>query len=278
MDVAALFESNLELIDRVIARVCHRAGVFGADAEDFASTVRLALIENDYAVLRPFEGRSSLSTFLVVIVQRFLIDQRTSRTGRWHASREAERLGEAGIALERIVRREHRTLEEALPIVQAIDPTLTRERVAEMEARLPERAPRPRPVDLEAVEFQLSATDRADDRVLAGHVEQLAGRAGQIVRETLAAMPLEDRMIIRFHFGEGMTIADISGLLRLPQRPLYRRVESLVKRLRMALTASGFDAGDAADLIGATTAGEIDLGLRGGKSDAARQTNAQEAG
>jgi DNA-directed RNA polymerase specialized sigma24 family protein len=149
MDVAALFESNLALIDRVIAGVCRRAGVFGADAEDFASAVKLALIENDYAVLRPFAGRSSLSTFLTIIIQRFLIDERTKRSGRWHASREAERLGEAGIALERIVRREHRTIDEALPILQAIDPTLTRERLADMESRLPPRVPRPRPVDLD---------------------------------------------------------------------------------------------------------------------------------
>jgi DNA-directed RNA polymerase specialized sigma24 family protein len=98
-----LFESSLGLIDRVIGGVCRRAGVFGPDAEDFASATRLALMENDYAILRPFSGRSSLSTFLTVIVQRFLIDERTKRSGRWHASREAERLGEAGIALERIV-------------------------------------------------------------------------------------------------------------------------------------------------------------------------------
>jgi hypothetical protein len=38
---ASLFESNLELIDRVIGKVCRRAGMFGADAEDFASTVTM---------------------------------------------------------------------------------------------------------------------------------------------------------------------------------------------------------------------------------------------
>src|SRR5215212_5402718 len=272
MDIAALFESNLALIDRVIAGVCRRAGVYDADAEDFASSAKLALIENDYAILRPFEGRSSLSTFLVIIVQRMLIDERTKRTGRWHASREAERFGEAGIALERIVRREHRTIDEALPIVQAIDPALTRERVVEMEARLPVRPQRPRAVDLDAVDLQLPAGDRADDRANAAHVERISDRTGRVLRETLAALPLEDRMIIRFHFGEAMTIADISGLLRLPQRPLYRRIESLLKRLRAALAAAEIDARDVADLIGDATR-EMDFGLHDGKSDAARRTN-----
>jgi DNA-directed RNA polymerase specialized sigma24 family protein len=81
-----------------------------------------SLIENDYAILRQFEGRSSLSTFLVVVIQRLLIGERTRRTGRWHPSRETESLGAAGIALERIVRRERRTIDEALPILQPIDP------------------------------------------------------------------------------------------------------------------------------------------------------------
>ena len=273
MDAAALFESNLALIDRVIVGVCRRAGVYGADAEDFASAAKLALIENDYAILRPFEGRSSLSTFLVVIVQRFLIDERTKRTGRWHASREAERFGEAGVVLERIVRREQRSIDEALPILQSMDPTLTRERIVEMEARLPQRAPRPRAVDLADVENEvIGSNDRADARAIAA---QISSRTTRIIRETLEAMPLEDRMIIRFHFGESMTIADISGLLRLPQRPLYRRLESMLKRLRTALAASGIDARDVAELLGTATR-EMDFGLTNGKSDAARRTNGDE--
>jgi RNA polymerase sigma factor (sigma-70 family) len=275
MSLAALFESNLALIDRVILGVCRRAGVYGADAEDFASAAKLALIENDYAILRPFEGRSSLSTFLVVIIQRFLIDERTRQKGRWHASREAERLGEAGIALEKIVRREHRSIEEALPIVQAIDPTLTRERVVEMESRLPARTARPQAIALEVAEERIAASDRADDRVVAGYLDHLSERTGRAVRETLEAMPLEDRMIVRFHFGESISIADISGLLRLPQRPLYRRVEALLRRFRDALAGAGIQAGDVADLIGSATR-EMDFGLQNGKSDHARRTNPDE--
>jgi hypothetical protein len=70
MNPAKLFEANLTLIERVIGVVCRRSRIFGADAEDFASTTRLALIENDYAILRKYEGRSSLATFLGVVVQR----------------------------------------------------------------------------------------------------------------------------------------------------------------------------------------------------------------
>jgi hypothetical protein len=54
-----------------------------------------------------------------------------------------------------------------------------------------------------------------------------------------------------------MTIADISGLLRLPQRPLYRRLESLLKRFRAAFAAAGVEARDVAELIGDATCSPI---------------------
>jgi RNA polymerase sigma factor (sigma-70 family) len=256
MDAAALFESNLALIDRVIAGVCRRAHLCDADSEDFASCARITLMENDYAVLRGFEGRSSLSTFIAVIAQRMLSDELTKKRGRWHPSREAERLGEAGIVLERIVRREQRTIDDALPIVRSIDPAVTRERLVEMERRLPVRAPRPREVSL-GDELQI-----ADAPAATLHVQDISERTGRAIRGALAAMDVEERMIVRFHFGSGLTLADISEMMRLPQRPLYRRMESILKRLRAALAAQGIDRADFAELV-TGVAREMNFGLSG---------------
>jgi RNA polymerase sigma factor (sigma-70 family) len=272
---AETFEANLALIERVAGSVCRRAGIFGADAEDFVSGVRVALMENDYATLRLYEGRSSLGTFLTVVIQRFLIDERIRKGGRWRPSREAERLGEAGIVLERIVRRERRTLEEALPIVRGIDPSVTLERLAGMERRLPPRLGPVQLVELDASEEQLAAAGSADDRLLAAQQQRLSERVAEVVRATLEGMPLEDRMIVRFHFGQSMTIADIAGLLRLPQRPLYRRLEALLQRFRAALAKAGVGSGDVRDLVGDVTR-ELDFALREGKRDALRQTHTPE--
>ena len=56
-----IYLANADLIERALASVCRRHGVHGADAEDFSSTARLHLIEDDYAVIRRFQERSSLS-------------------------------------------------------------------------------------------------------------------------------------------------------------------------------------------------------------------------
>jgi hypothetical protein len=74
-----LFLSQLALIERVIAWVCVRRCLRGADAEDFSSTVKLRFIENDYEILGRFEGRSSLKTYVAVVINRLYLDYQTKR-------------------------------------------------------------------------------------------------------------------------------------------------------------------------------------------------------
>jgi RNA polymerase sigma factor (sigma-70 family) len=273
LNVSELFESNLALIDRVIATVCRRARIFGADAEDFASSVRIALIEGDYAILRKYGGQSSLAAYLSIVIQRLLIDQRSQTLGRWRPSREAERSGEAGMLFEKLLSRDRRSFEEALPIVQAMDATLTRERAAEMAARFPAHVMKPRAVEL-ADDAPIPAVAAADDRVAEAERRRVSDETTRVIRDAVASLPDEDAMILRFRFGSGMSIADISRMLRLPQRPLYRKLEALLARLRAALDAAGLDSRDVAALIGGTD--EMDFGLGDGKNDSARQSFSDE--
>jgi len=270
MDSAALFRANLALIDRVVAGVCRRARLREADAEDFASTVRLALMDDDYAVLRKWEGRSSLEGYLTIVVRRLLSDQRDRELGRWHASTEAMRLGAAAVLLEQLLMRDGRPLDEVVPIVLAAHPHLGRAGVAALAERLPQRAGRPRAVAFDgAVELFVAAGDRADARVLESETRALAARASRIVRATIAGWPDEDAMILRFRFGATMSIADIARMLRLPQRPLYRRIEAMLGALRRALGDAGLDAGVLASVIGEASE-ELNFGLADGKNAALR--------
>jgi RNA polymerase sigma factor (sigma-70 family) len=82
------FDTNLAVIDLAIARVCRDAGLRGADAEDFASNVKLALLSNDYAIVAKFEGRSSFATYITIVIRRLLIAERRATEGRWRPSAE----------------------------------------------------------------------------------------------------------------------------------------------------------------------------------------------
>ena len=272
---AELFRENLPLIDRVAGRVSGAGGLQGADADDFASAVKVALLEDDYAILRAWQRRSSLATYLTVVVQRLLSDERMRARGRWEPSAAARRGGPAAILLETIVRRDGIPIEQALPRVQAVDPALSRADLEAMLSTMPERIPRPRPMPLDVSDL---GDLRSDDTADAALLEKESGRVSEemsiVVRNTLSSMPAEDRTIIRCHFGSGMSIADIARMLRLPQRPLYRRLEAIVGRLRNALAGSGFDARTAASLIGSSVQ-SLDFGLGNGKSESASQSEVQ---
>jgi RNA polymerase sigma factor (sigma-70 family) len=275
MDAEELFRANLKVVDRAIAGVCRRAGLRDADAEDFASTARLALMENDYAILRTYEGRSSLETFLTIVVQRFLSHERARVWGRWRSSAEAERLGDAAVLLEKLLLRDGSSLEQAIPLVLALDPSLDRAGVRDLASRLPERPPRPRLVALPDDDDHFAASEGADSRAREAEARRTSERAARVVRETLARLPLEDRMVVRFRFGAELSIADTARMLGVPQRPLYRRIELLLGQLREALEREGVGAELVGDVISAAACEGVDFGLHG-KSDPTRHSNEME--
>ncbi len=266
-----LFEANLDTIERVIAIVCRRGGLFGADAEDFASEVKVALIEDDYAILGRYEGRSSLDTYLTVVIRRLLADARTRTKGRWHASSEAQRLGPAAVLIETLIRRDGRTLDEAMPHIHAAHPGMTRDEVNAILERLPERLGRPRRVDLDAIGHVLMGGEPADARAIDGDLGRMSDVVSSALTEHFQTFSAEDRLLIRLRFASDMSIADISRMMRLPQRPLYRRIESLLGRLRGTLASAGVDRATAASLVGRH--GEtMNFGLTNGKTDPSGQS------
>ncbi|HEX6098130.1 MAG TPA: hypothetical protein VF432_17520 [Thermoanaerobaculia bacterium] len=261
MDPRQLLEQNLELIDRVVRRACFRVGIAADQVDDVGSMLKLALVENDYAILRRYEGRSSLATYLAIVVQRTLADQRERVHGRWRPSPEAQRLGGRAVVIEDVVRRQRRSIEEALPFVRAADPAITHAEVVAIADRLPARAARPREVALPPEEtVPLAAGDRADTAALDSELRDVSRRAGALMRETMAAWPEDDRLLLRLRFESSLSVADIARLMAVPQRPLYRRMELLLGRLREVLQAAGIDSGTVGDLLGAAERAEIDLG------------------
>jgi RNA polymerase sigma factor for flagellar operon FliA len=174
--------------------------------------------------------------------------------------------------LESLVIRQQRTLDEALPLVRAADPAMTRESAEAILKRMPDRRPRPAATDLDHIPaMAMAAVQRTDAEALANEARRMSERASRVVKDTLATLPVEDRMLIRFRFGSSLSISTISRMLRLPQRPLYRRIESLLGKLRSVLEREGLDGAAAAQIIEPAAAEELDFGLM--ENDAASQTN-----
>ncbi|HMP02524.1 MAG TPA: RNA polymerase sigma factor [Gemmatales bacterium] len=96
------------LIYRVIHFTAHLRSVDLApdDVEDIAAEIMLKIVANNYALLRQFQGRSSLSTYLAVIarricvhelVKRVQIQQRQIATANGGAKDSLNRAGDASL-------------------------------------------------------------------------------------------------------------------------------------------------------------------------------------
>lgn len=264
MDPQELLQANLGLVEGIALRACRRARLRDADADDFAASVKLALVEDDYAILRKYEGRAALSTYLTIVIERLLADDRMHRLGRFHASAEATRLGPTAVLLETLALRDGRSLDEALPVARSADPAITRDAAEALLAKLPQRRPRAVTIGLDdAPERTLSSPQSAERAMLSAEAGKLLVAAAAIIRATIASFALEDRTLVRFRFGLGMNISAIARMMRLPQRPLYRRVEGLLLRLRRELEAAGVPGTAVPDLLERAAEEELDLGIAG---------------
>lgn len=260
-DGERLFLAQLKTIEQAIAFACRRAGFRYADAEDFASYVKLRLIENDYLVLRKYEGRCPFAGYISIVVQRMLLDYRIHLWGKWHASAEAKRLGPVAVALESLMYRDGLTLDEAFSTLRREPFEVSRAEVERIAALLPSRSPRPRAVDLDAISEEelcahhVPATGPAEtDRTA------LCRRVGSLVRQAIEQLPDSERLLFRLRFEAGMSIAEIARALQLEQKPLYRRVDALMAVFRAHLEAAGVRSEDVLLLIG-DPASDLDFGF-----------------
>ena len=245
----ALFLSEIATVERVIAFVVARRRLRAVDAEEFASHVKMKLIEDDYAVLRKFEGRSSLRTYLTVVIQRLLADYRAAALGRWRPSAEARRAGEVGILLEQMLRRDGYSFDEACEIL-ATNHQLAVDR-AELErlaSVLPARGKRQFEGDESLEEHQDSAPGA---EVLVDRTERraIAGRVSAALKQFIAGAEPRDRLILVLRFADQRTVPDIASVLRIDQKRLYRRLDELLHEMRSRLHADGIAANEALALF-----------------------------
>jgi len=244
-----LLTANLATIERNVAFACRRYRFKPDDAEEFASVVKLRLIENDYAVLRKFEGRSSFSTFISSVVQRMALDYQIHMWGKWHPSAEAMRLGEMAVELERCLRRDGRSIEEVLPSLRQRYGDVDRDTLDSIVARLPQRGPRRRSVALEEAE-DVAAACSAEETAFAEDRQRTSAHISEVMNDLLQKLPPDDQVILQLRFEGNMSVADIARALLLDQKLLYRRIERCIRGIRDGLTRAGVDANEALDLIG----------------------------
>jgi RNA polymerase sigma factor for flagellar operon FliA len=236
-ELESQFIGSLPDIERMIRYVARRHRLSEAEADDFAGEVKLALIEGDYEVLARFQAHSSLRTYLMTVVQRLFLDYRRKSWGKWRPSAEAQRRGPVALRLEMLLYRDGLSFDEAVETLQTnFAATESRAELAELAHELPPR-PRRRP-EAGGVLATVPAGESASPEV---QVEGAltAARTQALIAEVMATLPAQERLVLRLRFEDGLSVADIARMLKLDQRPLYRRVEGLLASFRACLQGRG---------------------------------------
>lgn len=244
-----LFLSSLPVIDDVTTLVCRRHRLSGAEAEDFASEVRLHFIQRNSDVLRRFEGRSSLRTFLSVVIQRLFLDYRNRLWGKWRPSAEARRLGPTAMLAERLVGRDGWTFEQAIEMLRVNHQVTLDGVLLAFCQRLSVRGPSRQFVPESEADEVESAAPAPDANVVRAEQDFLTKRVLTVLGRTRQALEPEQRLILKMRFDDGMPVADIARALHLDQKRLYRTIERLLADLRGRLTAEGISRDDVDDLF-----------------------------
>ena len=227
----AVFLEHLAYIEHVVSFIVRRHALDGWDAQDFDASVKLRLIQNDYAVLRKFKGQSKLTTFLTTVIHNLHRDFRIQRWGKWRASAAAKRQGEVGVQLESLLYRDGFCQVEAVRLLRenyGVEMT-----TVELEAMAAELRPRfSRRFETEEALVNAVAAERTDTQTL--ERENTASWLSLLenVRLEMGDLEPEDRVILRMRFEDGLAISAIARQLGLDQRRLYGRVDRLLRRLR----------------------------------------------
>src|SRR5262252_6658334 len=108
-----LLASIYPQVEEVLRFVAHRHRLTPDDAIELGSLVRYKLVEDDYHVLRSFQNRSSMKTYLTTVVSRVWLDWQINRRGKWRPSVAAKRLGDTAVRLEQLLVRDRLTFAEA---------------------------------------------------------------------------------------------------------------------------------------------------------------------
>ena len=261
MDPGQMLVEEWATVERVITFVCRRHALTGADAEDFGSIVKVRLWDNDFSIVRQFRSDAKFSTYLTTVVERIYIDVCIHETGKWHASAEAQRLGPAAMDLERFLYRKELPRDEAIHQTLLLHPDSNRAELQAIADRLPQKFRRQAPVPLDGAADAARAREEADVLAVEDDNRRISAQTASVIRDHLAKLSDEDRLLLQMHFESDMQISQIARALNVEQKPLYRRREQLLRELRKVLEEAGIHASEVADLVGHLDE-NVDFGLR----------------
>jgi RNA polymerase sigma factor (sigma-70 family) len=277
-EFARLIVENLPYIERQCRRAvsrddCGEGGPYafpagdasGNETDELLNEVLDHLKADDFRVLRQFQGRSKITTYLTTIISNLVVDLVRKKQGRNRIKERAREMGEVAERLYEAVFRHGYTLSEAHCFLETTwgitsghaELGLMLDR---MRGRLATVGPDPAPdswphrgfesVGETGVEIIVPDPARPADELLAEHQRERHCR--QILDSVLAELSGEDRMLLILRFpsdenDEPKGNREIAQLLDLSEKAVDNRVRRILNRCRETLLKKGLSLSDLID-------------------------------
>src|ERR1700681_2404376 len=242
-----LFLKSQSLMEKLVACACRQSRFSREDGEDFSSWVMINLIDDDYGVLRAFQRRCSLATYLSTVIQRLAQDYRNHLWGKRRASAEAERLGGVAVRLEQLLL-EH-SPEEAYRFLRINEKVeMSEDELADLRAKLPPRVGR-HMIGEEGLLGEPARDLRPDQELEEKQKERTQRRVNAAFYRALVQLTPDDQLLIRLNMT--FKVAEIARIRQVEQKPLYRRLkEKIFKTLRKLMEAEGIRREEIKEILG----------------------------
>jgi RNA polymerase sigma factor for flagellar operon FliA len=249
VDYQRLLLDHLDLVDQIVRTIGRRRHLSSTERDDFASFVHLRLVEDDYAILRKFQNRSTLWTYLATVIEHLALDFYAQKWGRWRPSAVANRLGPIAVLLERLVTRDSHTIGEAMEIVRTNHGVASSD--AELRTIFDQLPVRVRTTEVgEEAAVAISGGENSESIVEDADRFRGIARLQRALTAAFAQIAVQDRVLIALRFDQNLSVVEIAKLTGSSVPTLHRRLDKSVKQLRLALTNVGFDSQEIANLIG----------------------------
>jgi RNA polymerase sigma factor (sigma-70 family) len=245
-----IYLQNLRSIERIAGFVARKHFLSAEDASEFIQEVRVRLLDDDYSIIRKFQGKSSFTTYLTTVILRLYHQWRVEQWGKWRPSAEAKRLGDKAITLERLISRDGFSYQEAVRVLTT--PAGSQFTPTELESiyrRLPNRTPRPVSVPDELLPELAVAESGSDDRVEAEERARTAHQAETAIDGLFEQLDAEDRLILQMRFWDSRKVPEIARTLHIEQKKIYKRLDKLFGVLRRGLEQAGISKSAVAELL-----------------------------
>jgi RNA polymerase sigma factor (sigma-70 family) len=227
---------DLALLDSVIAALTRSRRMRAEDAEDFRQTVYVRLAQRGGGPFSHFEGRSSLRTYVNVVVYRMLLDWQNHQYGKWRPSVAATRRGSVAVMLERLTSRDRLSIEQAIEQMRTQDPRLA---PRELRALADTQPMRPRRQLVQGDEVLMAQRVDFEDPLEQAQKQHMIFLRRAMLARALVALGRDERLLIWLRYRRRLTVREVAGRIDAHPKSLYRRFDRILLTIRRQLIAEG---------------------------------------